>query len=160
LPRFTNVRTVPFSADEMFALVADVENYPLFVPLCESLAVHSREQQSDGTGLITATMGIGYKAIRETFTTSVTLDPAIRQIVVRHKSGPFRRLENVWNFAPRGDTASEVRFAIDYEFSSPLLAVVMGAVFDTAFRKFAQAFEDRAAVVYGRRTPVTNSALS
>lgn len=154
MPRFDNVRTVPFTADEMFALVADVEKYPLFVPLCESLVVHSREQQGDGTGLITATMGIGYKAIRETFTTTVTLDAAARKIVVRHKSGPFRHLENVWHFAPVGDTASEVRFAIDYEFSSPLLAVIMGAVFDTAFRKFAQAFEDRAGVVYGRRAPV------
>jgi coenzyme Q-binding protein COQ10 len=157
VPRFDNVRTIPFTADEMFALVADVEKYPLFVPLCESLVVHSREQRDDGTGLITATMGIGYKAIRETFTTSVTLDPAARKIVVRHKSGPFRHLENVWHFAPVGDAASEIRFAIDYEFSSPLLAVIMGAVFDTAFRKFAQAFEDRASIVYGRRAPVSTA---
>jgi coenzyme Q-binding protein COQ10 len=157
VPRFQNIRTVPFSADEMFALVADVESYPLFVPLCESLVVHSREQRDDGTGHITATMGIGYKAIRETFTTRVDLDAANRTIVVRHQSGPFRRLENVWTFTPLNSTASDVRFAIDYEFSSPLLAVVMGAVFDTAFRKFAQAFEDRAGEVYGRRAPVSSA---
>lgn len=157
MPRYDNVRTVPYSAEEMFALVADVDKYPLFVPLCESLVVHSREQADDGTGLITATMGIGYKAIRETFTTSVTLDPAARKIVVRHKNGPFRRLENIWHFTPIGGAASEVRFAIDYEFSSPLLAVIMGAVFDTAFRKFAQAFEDRAGTVYGSRAPISTA---
>lgn len=157
MPRFNNVRTVPFSAEEMFALVADVEKYPLFVPLCESLVVHTREQVPDGTGLITATMGIGYKAIREKFTTAVTLDPAARVIVVRHKSGPFRKLENVWNFTPRGEQASDVAFAIDYEFSSPLLAVLMGAVFDTAFRKFAEAFENRASEVYGRRAQVPSA---
>jgi len=157
VPRFNDVRNVPFSSDEMFALVADVEKYPLFVPLCESLVVHSREQLADGSGLITATMGIGYKAIRETFTTAVTLDRAARAIVVRHKNGPFRKLENVWGFTPRGDTACDVAFAIDYEFSSPMLAVLMGAVFDTAFRKFAAAFETRAEEVYGRRSPVSTS---
>ena len=105
-------------------------------------------------GLISATMGIGYKAIRETFTTAVTLDPAARAIVVRHKNGPFRKLENVWGFTPQGETACDVAFSIDYEFSSPMLAVLMGAVFDTAFRKFAAAFETRAGEVYGRRAPV------
>jgi coenzyme Q-binding protein COQ10 len=158
VPRFNNVRTVPFSAEEMFALVADVEKYPQFVPLCESLVVHTREQVPDGTGLITATMGIGYKAIRETFTTAVSLDPNARAIVVRHKNGPFRKLENVWGFTPRGNSACDVAFAIDYEFSSPMLAVLMGAVFDTAFRKFAAAFEARAGEVYGHRAPISTTA--
>jgi coenzyme Q-binding protein COQ10 len=151
VPRFNNVRTVPFSAEEMFALVADVEQYPLFVPLCESLVVHSREQAPDGTTLITATMGIGYKAIRETFTTAVSLDPAAHAIVVRHRNGPFRKLENIWSFTPRDEQSCNVHFSIDYEFSSPLLAVIMGAVFDKAFRRFAEAFEERAVVVYDRR---------
>ena len=152
MPRFDNVRTVPFSADEMFALVADVEKYPLFLPLCESIVVHTREQHPDGTGLITATMGIGYKAIRETFTTAVTLDPAARTIIVRHKNGPFRKLENVWGFTPLSVRECDIAFALDYEFSSPMLAVLMGAVFDTAFRKFAAAFEARAGEVYGARS--------
>lgn len=152
MPRFNTVRTVPFSAEDMFALVADVEKYPEFVPLCESLVVHSRDQAADGTTLITATMGIGYKAIRETFTTAVALDPAARTIAVRHKNGPFRKLENIWSFTPRDDQSCDVQFSIDYEFSSPMLAVIMGAVFDKAFRRFAEAFEERATVVYDRRT--------
>jgi coenzyme Q-binding protein COQ10 len=151
VPSFKSVRLVPFSADEMFALVADVEAYPQFLPLCESLLVHARDQRDDGTTLVTATMGIGYKAIRETFTTNVTIDTGARAIVVRHKNGPFRRLENIWRFVPRGDNASDVDFAIDYEFSSPVLGLLMGAVFDSAFRKFAEAFETRAGVVYGQR---------
>jgi coenzyme Q-binding protein COQ10 len=159
VPRFNSVRPVPFSADEMFALVADVEKYPLFVPLCESLTVHGRESAPDGTGSITATMGIGYKAIREQFTTLVALDPAARAIVVRHKNGPFRRLENVWGFTPQGEQSCDVHFAIDYEFSSPLLAVIMGAVFDKAFRRFAEAFEERATVVYGCRPTASPNAL-
>lgn len=151
MPSFKTVRPVSYSAEEMFALVADVERYPEFVPLCESLVLRSREMESDGTGLLVATMGIGYKAIRERFTTRVTLDPANRSIIVRHMDGPFRRLENVWGFTPRNHAASDVAFAIDYEFRSPALGLLMGAVFDSAFRKFAEAFEARAAVVYGDR---------
>ena len=154
VPSFKTVRHVPFTADEMFALVADVETYPQFVPLCESLVVRSREGEPPGS-LIVATMGIGYKAIRESFTTRVELDSAGRKILVTHVDGPFRKLENRWGFRPRADGAScDVDFAIDYEFRSPILAVLMGAVFDTAFRKFSDAFEERAGVVYGRRRPV------
>lgn len=154
MPSFKTVRHVPFSADEMFALVADVEKYPQFLPLCESLVVKSREGDPPGS-LIVATMGIGYKAIRETFTTRVQLDAGARTIVVAHLDGPFRRLENRWSFAPRPDGSSDVTFDIDYEFRSPLLAVLMGSVFDTAFRRFAEAFETRAGVIYGRRRPVS-----
>jgi coenzyme Q-binding protein COQ10 len=160
VPSFKSVRLVPFTADEMFALVADVETYPQFLPLCESLVVHGRDRRDDGTTLITATMGIGYKAIREKFTTNVTLDPAARAIVVRHKNGPFRRLENSWQFVPRGEASSDVDFAIDYEFSSPVLGLLMGAVFDSAFRKFAEAFETRAGVVYGKRAAVIRTSTA
>ncbi len=160
MPSFKSVRLVPFTADEMFALVADVETYPQFLPLCESLVVHGRDRRDDGTTLITATMGIGYKAIREKFTTNVTLDPAARAIVVRHKNGPFRRLENCWQFVPRGEASSDVDFAIDYEFSSPVLGLLMGAVFDSAFRKFAEAFESRAGVVYGKRAATIGTSTA
>jgi len=161
VPSFKTVRPVRFTADEMFALVADVEKYPQFVPLCESLVVRSREPGENGTHLIVATMGIGYKAIRESFTTRVDLDPAARSIVVRHMDGPFRRLENVWNFMPRGEAASDVAFAIDYEFRSPVLGLLMGSVFETAFRRLSEAFEERAGLVYGvRRSPAGPAATS
>jgi len=160
VPSFKSVRPVAFSADEMFDLVADVEKYPEFVPLCESLTVQTREVAPDGTGLIVATMGIGYKGIRERFTTHVTLDRANGSIIVRHRDGPFRRLENVWTFAPRAEQGSDVVFAIDYEFRSPALGLLMGAVFDSAFRRFAEAFEARAAVVYRRHLAVPRTAAT
>lgn len=160
MPSFKTVRPVPFTADEMFALVADVEKYPQFVPLCDSLVVRSNEPVEGGSRLVIATMGIGYKAIRESFTTRVSLDPAARAIIVRHMDGPFRRLENVWGFVPRGEAASDVAFAIDYEFRSPVLGLLMGSVFETAFRRFAEAFEQRAGVVYGHRPPVPGSVAT
>jgi len=139
---------MPFTPRQMFELVADVERYPEFLPLCESLVVKSRDTSGPHEVLI-ATMGIGYKAIRERFTTRVTLKPENAAILVEYLDGPFKRLENRWHFAERPG-GTEVDFFIDYEFRSVAPGLVMGAMFDTAFRRFAQAFEDRARAVYGR----------
>lgn len=146
MPRYSTRRRVAFTPEQMFALVADVERYPEFVPLCESLAVKSRESRGTETVLI-ATMGIGYKAIRERFTTRVTLQPEARTILVEYLDGPFKRLENRWRFVDAAG-GCEVDFFIDYEFRSVALGLLMGAMFDTAFRRFADAFEARARIVY------------
>jgi len=137
----------------MFALVADVERYPEFVPLCCALRVRRRELSAAGLETLIADMEIGYKAIRETFTSRVALDPAGLKIRVEYVDGPFSQLENIWNFrdAPDGG-GSTVEFFIAYEFRSRLLAAVMGAMFDAAFRKFSAAFEARADKIYGRAT--------
>lgn len=150
MPRFETTRVVPYSPEQMYAVVADIETYPQFLPMCESLVVRSRTVEGDVTTLV-ATMGIGYKAIRENFTTRVVLLPAASpmRIDVSYLDGPFKHLDNRWRFEPRA-TGSGVHFWIDYEFRSAMLGLVMGAVFDKAFRKFAEAFEDRARVVYGR----------
>jgi len=149
LPSFETTRRVPFSAEQMFAIVADVERYPEFLPLCEALHVRSREESADGTVLI-ATMSIGYHAIRETFTSRVTLQPQKREILVAYLDGPFTRLDNRWRFndVPGG---SEIHFFIEYAFASRMLAMIMGAVFDKAVRRYTHAFEERARVVYGAR---------
>ena len=135
----------------MFALVADVERYPEFVPLCRALKVRRREKSETGIETLIADMEVGYKAIRETFASRVGLDRPRLKIVVEYVDGPFSRLENVWNFrdAPEGG-GSTVEFFIAYEFRSRLLAAVMGSVFDAAFRKFSAAFEARANEIYGR----------
>jgi len=146
MPTFHTRRRVPFTAEQMFALVADVEKYPQFLPMCESLAVCSRTQSGDRTVLI-ANMGVGYKAIREHFTSRVTLFPNVPRVLVEYLDGPFRRLENRWGFLPSA-TGCEVDFYIAYEFRSPMLGLLMGAMFDKAFRKFAEAFEQRARNVY------------
>ena len=134
----------------MFALVADIEAYPQFVPLCEQLKIRGRSREGEREVLV-ADMTVGYKAIRETFTTRVTLDKAANTIQADYLDGPFHHLNSVWTFRPEGEGACMVGFAIDYEFKSRLLSAVMGSVFDRAFRKFSTAFEARADKVYGAR---------
>jgi coenzyme Q-binding protein COQ10 len=131
----------------MFAVVADVERYPEFLPLCEGLVVTGREAGSTHTTL-TAIMTVGYHAIKERFTSRVTLRPERREISVVKIDGPFARLTNRWRFNDvKG--GSEIHFHIDYAFSSRMLAMLMGAVFDKAVRKYTDAFEARARSLYG-----------
>jgi len=148
MPHFTTTRQVQHSATDMFDLVADVESYPRFLPLCESLVVRSRRTVASKEILI-ATMTIAYKIIRESFSTRVTLDRSAFFIHAEYLEGPFRYLDNIWRFEPRGRGDSLVRFSIDYEFRSRALSLLMGAMFDRAFHKFAEAFEQRADAVYG-----------
>jgi coenzyme Q-binding protein COQ10 len=132
----------------MFDLVADVERYPRFVPLCDRLVVHSRETEGDKEILI-ATMTVSYRFLHESFTSRVTLDRKAMTIRAQYLDGPFRHLDNIWSFEEIGPHESKVRFTIDYEFRSRTLSALMGAVFDRAFRRFAEAFETRADEVYG-----------
>lgn len=153
MPQFSNQRRVKHSADEMFNLVADVERYPEFVPLCQKLRVIQRTKNSDGTETIIADMTAAYKLIRETFTSRVTLDRANRKILVEYLRGPFSNLQNRWTFEPCGEKCSDVTFFIAYEFRSRMLATLMGSMFDMAFQRFAAAFEKRADVIYPRALP-------
>ncbi len=153
---FATRRRVPFTPGQMYALVADVERYPEFVPLCERLVVHDRTPTPAGD-VLTATMAVGYKAISEQFRCRVTLEPAIPRVSVQHLEGPFRHLENRWLFHSLEDgRACEIDFHIAYEFRSFMLQALMGGLFQQAFEQFAQAFETRARAVYGmeRRTGV------
>ncbi|MER9652233.1 type II toxin-antitoxin system RatA family toxin [Mesorhizobium sp. M0152] len=147
MPKFEATRRVDHTPQQMFALVADIEAYPQFLPLCEALTVRTRKER-DGRTILVADMSIGYKAIRETFTTQVLLKPDENAIDVKYIDGPFKYLSNVWCFEPDGSGCA-VRFFIDYEFKSRILGVVMGTMFDRAFRMFSEAFEKRADVIYG-----------
>lgn len=149
MPSFRVNRTVRHSPQQMYDLVADVERYPEFLPLCESLRVTRRQEAPDGGQVLIAEMGVGYKAIRERFTTRVTLDRADRRIVAEYIDGPFRHLENRWLFRDGRDAGCDVDFFITYEFKSRTLGLLMGTMFDRAFRKFTDAFEGRADLVYG-----------
>jgi coenzyme Q-binding protein COQ10 len=148
MPQFETTRRVGHSAEQMFALVADVETYPEFLPLCEALSVRSRRER-DGRTLLVADMTVGYKAIRETFTSQVHLKPDELTIDVSYLDGPFKYLNNTWTFEP-APGGSEVKFFIDYEFKSRMLGMVMGTMFDRAFRMFSDAFEKRADRLYGK----------
>jgi coenzyme Q-binding protein COQ10 len=149
MPQFSTKRRVRHAAADMFDLVADVEKYPQFVPLCGSLTVKSRAEKNGSTVLV-ADMTVAYKIIRETFTSRVTLDRQGLKILVEYLNGPFKRMQNRWTFYPVEAKVCDVEFFIDYEFRSRTLAVLMGAMFDAAFRRFAVAFEQRADEIYGR----------
>jgi coenzyme Q-binding protein COQ10 len=127
--------------------------------MCTGLRVRRRQTDAAGNEVLVAEMSVGYKAIRESFTSRVTLDRPAQKILVEYIDGPFSHLENVWTFRdatePSATEASTIDFAIDYEFRSRMLGILMGGLFDAAFRKFAEAFERRADIVYGpaaRRT--------
>jgi coenzyme Q-binding protein COQ10 len=152
MPSFRSTRQVRHSAGDMFDLVADMERYPKFVPLCRSLVVQRRSDAGEGVKIVDATMTVAYGPISESFTTRVTLDKARLAILVEYLDGPFEHLENRWRFRPTGDKSSEVDFYIAYEFRSRALGALMGTVFDKAFRRFAEAFEQRADKIYSKPT--------
>jgi coenzyme Q-binding protein COQ10 len=149
VPDFRTTRRVAHSAEAMFGLVADVERYPEFVPFCEMLQVRGRRSEGEREVLV-ADMSVGYKLVRETFTSKVTLDRPALEIRADYLDGPFRSLENSWTFKPLPDGACEISFCIVYEFRSRALALLMGAMFDRVFRTFADAFEARADQLYGK----------
>jgi coenzyme Q-binding protein COQ10 len=151
MPEFTTKRQVRHAAADMFDLVADVERYPEFVPLCRELKVRQRIPEPEGIEIVIADMTVAYKLIRESFTSRVTLDRPNLQILVEYLQGPFSRMENRWAFHPIGEQSCEVEFFISYDFKSRTFGLLMGAVFDLAFRRFATAFEARADKIYGRK---------
>ncbi len=151
MPQFSTKRRVAHSATDMFDLVADVEHYSEFVPLCRSLRLRQRTTDGEGREVIVADMTVAYKLIHETFTSRVTLDRKKLEILVEYLEGPFRKMNNRWSFLPGGEGACDVEFFIAYEFRSRTLGLLMGAMFETAFRRFSAAFERRADQVYGKQ---------
>jgi coenzyme Q-binding protein COQ10 len=147
-------RIVPYPAELMYAVVADVEKYPEFLPWVVALRVLTR--QASG---MTAEMAVGYGALRERYTSDVALDPVARKIDVVQihtgkMAGPFRQLENHWHFTPldneKGGESCEVEFSILFEFSNPLLHKVAGMAFENVMLKMADAFEARAKTLASR----------
>ena len=137
----TETRSVPYPAELMYAVVSDVEKYPEFLPWVVALRVLSR--RDDG---MTAEMAVGYGALRERYTSDVKLTPAIHRIDVDQIKGPFKTLENHWQFTPR-EEGCEVTFSILFEFKSRLLHSVAGAKFEKVMLKMADAFEARAKTI-------------
>ncbi|MER2607180.1 MAG: type II toxin-antitoxin system RatA family toxin [Siculibacillus sp.] len=150
MPSFATTRRVGHTASNMFELVADAENYPKFVPLCEALRIRGRQEAGEGREVLVADMTVSFKLVRETFTSRVLLDRPAATIRVAYLDGPFEHLDNVWTFRDAGERACDVGFSIDYAFRNRMLGAIMGTMFDRAFRKFAEAFEKRADEVYGR----------
>ncbi len=136
-------RSVPYPAELMYAVVSDVEKYPEFLPWVVALRILSRHP-----GGMMAEMAVGYGGLRERYTSDIKLDPAIRRIDVAQISGPFKTLENHWQFTPMaGGQGCEVTFSILFEFKSRLLHSVAGAKFEKVMLKMADAFEARAKAI-------------
>lgn len=150
MPQFSSKHRVRHSAEKMYALVADVERYPEFVPMCKALKVRQRTQKPDGSEVIVADMTVSFQVVSESFTSRVTLDHPNLKIFVEYLQGPFSKLENRWTFESKTADSCDVSFFIAYEFKSRMLAVLMGAMFDAAFQRFSAAFEKRADAIYGR----------
>ncbi len=150
MPQFSTRHRVRHAAADMFDLVADVERYPEFVPLCRALKLRKRIPEPEGVEILVADMTVAYKFVHETFTSRVTLDRPNLQILVEYLEGPFSKLENRWTFHATGEGTCDVEFFISYEFKSRTLGLLMGSMFDLAFRRFVTAFERRADVIYAK----------
>ncbi|WP_316012874.1 type II toxin-antitoxin system RatA family toxin [Roseobacter sp. HKCCA0434] len=143
----SETREMPYSADQMYALVADVKSYPAFIPWVAACRVR-QEREVEGGTQIDADLIVSFKVFRESFLSRVTLKPEARTIDVEYLDGPFKYLVNNWRFEPDGE-GCKVHFFVDFEFKSRILQAAIGAVFNEAMRRIVGAFEKRAAELYG-----------
>jgi coenzyme Q-binding protein COQ10 len=146
MPRHSEKRALPYTCEQVFDLVADVDRYPEFLPWC----IGARVRRPEPT-VIEADLIIGFKMIRERYSSRVVLDRARRIDVVYGDEGPFRHLENHWSFQPT-ETGCVVEFYLDFEFRSRMLQRVIGMLFHEAVRRMVGAFEARARHLYGPAT--------
>jgi coenzyme Q-binding protein COQ10 len=144
----TTSADVPYSAAQMFDLVADVEKYPEFLPWCIALRVLDRNISEAG-GKLRAEMIVSYKVFRERFKSDVSLDAVNKEIDVYYLDGPFRRLHNQWRFEDKADGGSTIHFFIAFEFRNIVLQSTARVVFEKAFARMSEAFVDRADDLYG-----------
>ena len=146
MPTHAEQRLLPYTPEQLYALVADVERYPEFLPWCVGARIRERRP-----GVIIADLIIGFRVFRERFTSRVALDPP-RRIDVTYSEGPFRYLNNHWIFEP-APGGCRVDFYVDFEFKSRVLQLLIEALFSEAVRRMVAAFERRAAALYGRPAP-------
>lgn len=152
MPTHAEKRVLPYTAAQLYGLVADVEHYPEFLPWCLAVRIRAREGAT-----LRADMAIGFKMFRETFTSRVTLNPGMA-IDVAYIDGPFRYLNNHWRFVDRPEGGCLVDFFVDFEFHSALLQRVIGVLFNEAVRRLVSAFEARARDLYGPTAVVPSGA--
>lgn len=149
MPSHSETRQLPYSADQMYALVADVAKYPEFIPWTTAARIRSVSPLTDGTGeVMLADLVVGFKMFRERFGSKVTLRPKIRRIDTEYIDGPFKHMMSCWRFAD-SDGGCEVYFEVDFEFKNRLLQGAAGMFFHEAMTRIVRAFETRAAEIYG-----------
>ncbi len=143
----SEIRTLPYTADQMYALVAEVDKYPEFLPWCAAARIRSRE--ADGAAeVMLADLVISFKVFRERFGSKVILHAEDKTIDTQYLDGPFKYLKSTWRFTDVPD-GCEVNFYVDFEFKSRMLQGVIGVVFHEAMQRIVKAFEARAEALYG-----------
>ena len=152
MPRISETRTLQWSAEQMFDLVADVKRYPEFLPWVVATRV-----RSDGETEMVADMLVGFSKLREKFTSKVHKDRP-HMIDVDYVDGPMRELDNKWFFRPNPDGGCTVDFTVDFTFRNSIFEALAGQYLDRAFRKMVSAFEERAATLYGSSNSSATSA--
>ena len=148
MPRHSESRTLPFTADQMFDLVADVEAYPKFLPWTAAARVRSETPRDDGARVMEADLVISFKVFRERFGSRVVLWDEGRRIETEYIDGPFKYMRSNWRFAPNKDGCT-VEFDVDFAFRNRLLQTAAEVFFYEAMRRIVRAFEDRAHALYG-----------
>ncbi|WGW03126.1 type II toxin-antitoxin system RatA family toxin [Tropicibacter oceani] len=148
MPTHSETRHLPYTADQMYALVADVANYPQFLPWTAAARIRSREDCGDHEVML-ADLVISFKVFRERFGSKVTLWPQARRIDTEYLDGPFKHLVSRWDFKDAPDGGVEVSFFVDFEFKNRILQGAAGMFFYEAMQRVVRAFERRAAELYG-----------
>lgn len=148
MPTHAETRRLPYTAAQMYDLVADVARYPEFLPWCAAARIRSRKP-SGPSEVMEADLVISFKVFRERFGSRVTLWPEDRQIDTEYLDGPFRYMKSRWRFHDADEGGCEVDFFVDFEFRNKVLQGVIGMVFNEAMQRIVRAFEARAAELYG-----------
>jgi len=151
MPTQGEKKVLPYTADQMYALAADVMSYPKFLPWISAARIRSTRDMGD-YDLVEADLVISFKVFRERFGSTVKLSRKNKTIETEYLDGPFKYLQSNWNFIDLEQGGCEVSFFVDFEFKNAILQKLIGVVFDQAMRRTMQAFEDRAAVLYGPAT--------
>lgn len=147
MPTHSENRTMPYTAQQMYDLVADVGDYPKFLPWTAAARIKSLEQQGDHT-VMDADLVISFKVFRERFTSRVVLWPEAKKIDTEYLDGPFKYMKSNWAFEDIEGGCS-VQFFVDFEFKSAILQKIIGVVFNEAMQRVVKAFEKRAEALYG-----------
>ena len=148
MPRYHIEKILPYTPDQLFQLVGNVDAYPEFVPWIQSMRTWNARSEGEGVSLVDAQAGVGFAFLKEKFSTRVRRDAATRQVDVQLLSGPFKHLANRWRFI-EDDGGTKIEFDIDFEFKSRLLSGMLAANFHHAVDKLMSCFEARAQALYG-----------
>ena len=148
MPVHSETRKLPYSADQMYDLVADISAYPQFLPWCSAARIRSRSIQGE-CKTVEADLVISFKVFRESFASRVELWNMAKKIDTQYLEGPFKHMKSSWEFVDT-PTGCDVCFFVDFEFKNAILRSIIGVVFNEAMQRIVRAFESRAEMLYGK----------